>query len=294
VDDRWRLTLCCKEGLQRVSARVLIDCTGDANVVAMAGYAREQSKELQPGTIRILLGGYDVDQLDMPALEAAYQRAVETGALLPADMGSRADPVRKFLRNRGENAIHIVGIDGGTSAGKSDAEIKGRQALMRLYRFLRAQPGLEKLTIDACATECGIRETYTILGKKRVTVGDYTSGRLWDDAVSYSFYPVDVHRSDGDGIDIRPLTEGVFPTLPRGAMLPAGSQRLMVAGRSLAGDKEANSAYRVQASCMGMGQAAGALAALACRRHCDVEEVPIPELYDLLAEYGAIVPGTVK
>ena len=73
-----------------------------------------------------------------------------------------------------------------------------------------------------------------------------------------------------------------------------GSRNLMVAGRSAAGDKEANSAYRVQASCMGMGQAAGALAALAVRHNCDVEDVPLPELYEVLTEYGAIVPGTVK
>lgn len=45
---------------------------------------------------------------------------------------------------------------------------------------------------------------------------------------------------------------------------------------------------------MGMGQAAGALAALACRRNCNVEDVPIPEFYDLLAEYGAIVPESVR
>lgn len=292
--ERWRLTLCCKEGLRTVTGRVLLDCTGDANVVGLAGYARKQNAELQPGTIRILLGGYDVEQLDMAALAAAYDRAVAAGELLPADMGMRAHPVEKFLRNHGENAIHITGIDGSTSAGKSDAEIKGRQALMRIYRFLRRQPGLEQLTIDACAAECGIRETNTIVGKQQITLADYTGGRLWEDAVSYSFYPIDVHRSDGDGIDIRPLAEGVFPTIPRGALLPVGSRNLMVAGRSAAGDKDANSAYRVQASCMGMGQAAGALAALACRRNCDVEEVPIPELYDLLAEYGAIVPGTVR
>lgn len=42
------------------------------------------------------------------------------------------------------------------------------------------------------------------------------------------------------------------------------------------------------------GGMAGAFAALACRRNCDVEDVPIAELYDLLAEYGAIVPGTVR
>jgi len=291
--QEWRLTLCCKEGLRTVTTRVLLDCTGDANVVGMAGYGREMSSELQPGTIRILLGGYEYDALDMPRLEAAYQEAVAKGDLLAVDMGSRAHPLDHFLRNRGENAIHVTGIDGSTSAGKSHAEVKGRQALMRIYHFLRRLPGLEKVTIDACATETGIRETYTIVGKKKITHHDYTSGRLWEDAVCYSFYPIDIHRADGDGIDIRPLAEGAFPTIPRGAFLPRDSRNLMVAGRAVAGDKESNSAYRVQASCMGMGQAAGALAALAVLRNCDVEEVPLPRLYDVLAEYGAIVPGTI-
>lgn len=40
--------------------------------------------------------------------------------------------------------------------------------------------------------------------------------------------------------------------------------------------------------------AAGALAALACRRDCDVGDVQIPESYDLLVECGAIAPGTVR
>lgn len=293
-EDRWRLTLCCKEGLRKVTARVLLDCTGDANLVEMAGFARERNEELQPGTLRIVLGGYDYNALDLPLLESEYDRAVANGELHHADMGSRERPLAHFLRNRGENSIHVVGIDGGTSAGKSDAEVKGRQALMRIYRFLRRLPGLEGVTIDSCATETGIRETYTIVGKKKVSLRDYTSGALWDDAVSYSFYPIDVHRADGDGIDIRPLSEGTYPTMPRGSLLPAGSKNLLVAGRSAAGDKEANSAYRVQASCMGMGQAAGALAALGVLRDCDVEEVPIPDLYDVLADLGAIVPGTVK
>jgi len=55
----------------------------------------------------------------------------------------------------------------------------------------------------------------------------------------------------------------VVPTVPRSALIPKGSRNLLVAGRCVSSDRLANSALRVQASCMGMGQAAGANAALA-------------------------------
>ena len=162
---------------------------------------------------------------------------------------------------------------------------------MRIYRFLRSQPGLEGLTIDYFASECGIRETYTIAGKQRITVDDYVSGRLWDDAVCYSFYPIDVHRPSGHGIDYRVLTKGTFPTIPRGALLPRDSNWLIAAGRCASGDQEANSAYRVQASCMAMGQAAGVMAALSAESGVEPEELALADIHEALRAHGAIVPG---
>ncbi len=122
---------------------------------------------------------------------------------------------------------------------------------------------------------------------------DYVSGRRWEDAVSHSFYPIDVHQPDGDGIDIRPLEYGTVPSIPRGAMIPRGSAHLIVAGRAIAGDQEANSAYRVQASCMAMGQAAGANAALSARAGVPMSSVPLASLREQLRAGGAILPGDV-
>ncbi len=73
--------------------------------------------------------------------------------------------------------------------------------------------------------------------------------------------------------------------------MPAGSRFLLVAGRSVASDREANSALRVQCPCMAMGQAAGAMAALSARTGLDPEELPLEEVRALLREHGAIVPG---
>jgi hypothetical protein len=291
VSDGWELTLCRKEGLVTCSAARVVDCTGDGNATTLAGYAVRSNAERQPGTLMVRLGGYQLDDLDMPSLEVAYSNAIAAGKLLPEDIATRQEPMLRFLRARGMNAIHITGIDGGTSAGRTAAELAGRRALVRLYTFLRDQPGLEGLRIESWATECGIRETVTIDADVRITVEDYTSGRVWDDAVCNSFYPVDVHRHDGDGIDIRPLTRGTVATIPRAAMIPSGSRHLMVAGRTVAGDQEANSAYRVQASCMAMGQAAGAIAALAAESEIFLHDVPMSEIHKLLRANGAIVPG---
>jgi hypothetical protein len=288
--EGWQLTLCAKEGLQSVSCRVLVDCSGDANAVALAGLPLSRNPVLQPGTLVVRCAGYDLETLDLPALERAFLAAVAAGELRRSDLIDESEPVTQFLRLRGENSVHVVGIDGSTSTGKTEAEVTARALILRLQRFLRRQPGLEHFHYDFFATECGIRETNTIHGEVRITAADYTSGRVWEDAVCYSFYPIDVHRVDGLGIEIRPLQEGVVPTIPYRALLPRGSRNLIVAGRNASGDQEALSAFRVQASSMAMGQAAGAAAALASRHGCELRTVSLPELRALLRAHHAIVP----
>nr|WP_281230828.1 FAD-dependent oxidoreductase [Tessaracoccus oleiagri] len=291
--DFWRVTLCGKEGLTQVLARRIVDCSGDADVVGLAGLERESNTQRQPGTLMVRLGGYELEELDFEALDVAYSRAVSNGELRATDLSMSERPMRRFLSSRGENTIHVTGVDGGTSVTRTAAEVEARRTLTRIYRFLRGQEGLQNLTVDSWAIECGIRETFTIDGLERIRSDDYLSGRHWDDAVSNSFYPIDLHRPDGDGIEIRALPYGTVPSIPRGAMIPRGSNNLIVAGRAIAGDQEANSAYRVQASCMAMGQAAGANAALSVTERVPMAEVPLPLLHDALRARGAIIPGEV-
>jgi hypothetical protein len=284
----WIVGLCGKEGLHDVRTRVVVDCTGDANVVRLAGLEVERNDELQPATLVLRFDGYDPATLDLPAIQGAFDRAVAAGELQRSDSGWQHGDISSLLRWRGGNCIHVVGLDASTSEGRTRAELEGRRVMLRLYRFLRRQPGLGGLQIAWCAPETGIRETVTIKGRRKITVADYESGRVWDDAVCFSFYPVDVHTAEG--LVYRPLREGVVPTIPFGALLPERGRNIIVAGRCIAGDKEANSAYRVQSSCMAMGQAAGAAAALAVQRGVDVADVPLSDLRTLLRAHAAIVP----
>ncbi|WP_406248377.1 FAD-dependent oxidoreductase [Microbacterium sp. M] len=289
-DGGWDVTLAGKEGLRRIRVARVVDCSGDADAVGLAGLERHRNAATQPGTMAILLAGYDAETLDYDLLNTEFDRALEEGRILPSDFGAHGRVLEPFLRKRGDNAIHLVGIDGSSSVGRTTAETAGRAALLRIFRFLKPLPGFEHLTVAYGATEVGVRETCTIDGIRHLTGAEYLSGEVWDDAVCFSYYPIDIHRPDGNGIAKTYLDAGKVATIPLAAMIPAGNRNMVVAGRCIAGDQEANSAYRVQATAMATGQAAGAVAALAAARGVAIDEVPLDELRALLREHGAIVP----
>jgi hypothetical protein len=292
--DGWAVTLCGKAGLVDIDAGCVVDCTGDANLVGLAGgELRRAGSASQPGTYSCRAAGYDVGSLDMAAINRAFAEAVTCGELSPYDIGwsSRADDVGSWLRQGGQNANHIPGIDAGDSLGRSRMELAGRRSILRLVRFLRRQTGLENLRLDYLAAECGVRETARIVGDVTITVEDYVSGRLWEDALCYAFYPVDLHTADNRGLDKRTLAPGIVPTVPRGALLPRGLSRIAAAGRCVSSDRFANSALRVQAASMAMGQAAGAMAALSVKHRCDCRDLGLEDIRRLLRRHGAVVPG---
>ena len=136
--------------------------------------------------------------------------------------------------------------------------------------------------------EVGFRESYRIEGETIITVNDYTSGRVFDDAVCYAFYPVDLHTRSG--VKPEPLARGTVPTIPLRALVPKGSRNIIVAGRCVSSDRLANSGLRVQASCMAMGQAAGATAALAVQTNTIPLEVPLKDIREMLRKHEAIIP----
>jgi hypothetical protein len=287
----WRHILVTgKSGLSLIRAKKLIDATGDANIAEMMGYSLEQGETLQPGTLVYRIDGYRMEDIDSAQLLRQYEEASAAGEIQTTDHSPGQIPFLKELSRGGSNSIHIKGIDGSTSESKTAAEVKARQALLRVYTFLRKIPGCEQLKIYHFANECGVRETNRIVGEKKVTHETYTSGYVWPDAVCYSFYPIDLHHVSSNTIDIRPLTEGTVPTIPYGALVPRSSDHLLAAGRCIAGDREANSAYRVQASCMATGQAAGVAAALAAGKNVSVRDVDIEEIRDHLVKFNAIVP----
>lgn len=284
IKSGWEVVTIGKGTETTIQTNQLIDCTGNAFATAMAGYPVLREAEIQPGTLQFVLTGYDPEKLDYKMIEARYAEEVAKGNLVKKEFLS----ISNLLRKQGDNVQHIAGADSTTSESHTDANIRGRASLMRMLRFLRTLPGLEKTRLQDVQNEIGVRETFRIDGEYLITKEDYVTGKHFDDAVSYSYYPIDLH--DDNGVVPNQLQEGVVPTVPLRALIPKGSKNLIVAGRCVSSDRLANSALRVQASCMGMGQAAAAAASLASMQGKSPGEVPFNDLKKLLEEHGAIVP----
>lgn len=251
VASGWALDVVGPGTFRRLACRQLIDCTGGADVVGRIGLARLREDETQPGSMLFKLAA-----------------------------GFRAG-------REGLDAVYVHGADSSNSVTRTEANLTGRRLVLQQIRERKAA-GKES-HLAQLQTEASFRESYRILGETVITEDDYVSGRVFDDAICYAFYPVDLHTRTG--VRPKPLAEGVLPTVPLRALVPKGSRHLMVAGRSVSSDRLANSALRVQAPCMAMGQAAGAAAALAVRNNTTPLEVPLKTIRELLNAHGAIVPG---
>ena len=283
-NGKWLVESIGKGVKTIISAKQLIDCTGNALVASMAGYKVLREKETQPGSLVYSMGGYDLDQLDMSKIPKRYHRALHQNMLTSQ------------IRKTGENTfvpygyVYVYGADSTTSETHTTANQKGRQNLLQLVRELRELPGCENIRITSMKTETAVRETFRVDGLYKITKDDYVSGRLQEDALSYSFYPVDLHR-DGKSIYQEFLKPNIVATIPMRALIPKNSENFLVAGRCLSSDRLANSALRVQASCMGMGQAAAVTASLSIQEGLTPAKIAPNLVKKRLKVYGAIVPS---
>lgn len=219
-------------------------------------------------------GGADV--VGMIGLDRLREKETQPGSML-YKAGKGYSPGREQLK-----AVYVHGADSSTAATRTAANLAGRKSVLAAIRKKKAR-------ITHLQPEAAFRESYRIVGETIITVDDYTAGRVFDDAICYAFYPVDLHTRRG--VKPRPLAKGTVPTVPFGALIPKGSADIIVAGRCVSSDRLANSGLRVQAPCMAMGQAAGAAAALAAQRKTTPLKVPLGAIRALLQKHGSIVPG---
>ena len=286
----YELDICTRSGVQSISAGRVIDCTGDASVAELAGYEVLHPFPCQPATYSCKLSGYDPAALDWESLKIAADKAVNCGELLYTDLGwNKHAFTGHFLKVCGNNGNHILPeVPPHSAEGRSALEEAGRASVLRAWRFLRKQKGLKNLQIDVKSFECGVRESSVIRGEYTIRDLDYVNAVKFYDAICNAFYPVDLH--DDDGVTQARLADGAVPQVPLRALIPQNSRFMLVAGRCIASERKANSALRVQASCMATAQAAGAAAVISLQDSTAVGSVDIEKVRTLLRRHKAILP----
>lgn len=303
-----------KSGLQRVDARVVIDCTGDADVAVSAGAAYEKGDpdtgELQPCTMCFVLAGIDNERLQPwlwadnaknLLLKPAIAAAKAAGDLQIAEEG--ANVAFQSETTIGLNFSHVFDVDATDAAQLSRAQIEGRELTRHLTEFMRKYvPGCEKAYLVSSGVQIGVRETRRIVGDYVLTLEDYLARRSFPDEIARNAYYIDIHlskkeweRQAGHPINWDAKTHQYKPGeshgIPYRCLLPRGLVSVLVAGRCISTDRAVQGSVRTMPNCLAMGEAAGCAAALAVAAHGgDVRAVDTQVLRQRLRERGAYLP----
>jgi hypothetical protein len=254
-----------KDGLVSVEPKVVIDCTGDADVAAWAGAPFEQHAEVQPLTLHFRIGHVQRSPDLSRNCRAALAKAQERGEL-PLYYG----PGVGFTYASDEVYVHGVRVpaDPTNAADLTRAEMQGRADAWAMFRaWQRDVPGFEQAYFIEAYPWIGVRESRRLVGQYVLTEEDLMKGRRFDDAVATGCWYLDLHPNKttvGSANDFEPTKVQPAPyDIPYRSLLPQKIENLLVAGRCHSATRSAHASTRVTATAMAMGEAAGVAAALA-------------------------------
>ncbi len=286
------VVLATKQGLRRLSARYIIDATGDADVVAHAGGAYEKAGEqgpIQSCTTVFFMANVDIERaraFGKKALWAEMEQASQSGAYrLPRLEGSfHATPYPGMIE---ANMTRIANVDPTDALAISAAETEGRQQVQEYVRFLKERiPGFEEAYLVRTGCHIGVREARRIVGDYVLQKEDVVEGRSFEDAVTRCGMPIEDHHAGRDTRWIYVRDYG-FYDIPYRCLIPRELDNVLVAGRCLSATHDAHASARSAAPAMGMGQAAGAAASLALEGGLNVRQIDVPALQGKLRAWGA-------
>jgi len=201
--------------------------------------------------------------------------------------------------------------------------IEQRDQIQKLVEFYRENVvGFEKAYLSYTASILGIRESRRIVGEYKLTGEDLVCARKFKDAIARDTHGFDIHnpiddlphikhvhlpepkepayctekeREDGRVCCVKNnpkgryrayLKPGEYYEIPYRCLVPVNIDNLLVAGRCISTDFEAQSGTRLIMTCITMGHAAGTASALSIKEKVSPRNLDVELLRDKLVKEG--------
>ena len=305
------------EGISSVSAEVFVDATGGAIVCSMAGEqvaVGDENGNTQAPTMMAYYSGIDFNRYEeflkqyeggekaakIEMIHSLIPIALKDGILDEADLHHPGIFRIDNNNNVGVmNAGHIYSADCTTSAGLTNAVIRGRQLANKYLNFYKKYvAGFENAYLTNTGSVLGLRETGRLIGKYITTFEDKSTYRKFDDAIMrFDGGAVsDLHASSAkisaykEYLNLfsqrEKIRENDFATLPFRSLLPINTDNLIAAGRCISADRKVLGQIRIMGYCYMMGEAAGLASFLAIKHNIKFENININELQKELLNNG--------
>jgi hypothetical protein len=267
-----------KQGKLSVRAKLTIDASGDADLIAMAGlpcFVGDQGKVQNP-TMMFRVQGVDVDRF--------------LGAYGPDSiMGEQTSKLIQKLNSGNEyklprakiflfptprpnellcNATRIIGADGRELnplivEDLTEAEIEGRRQVREYARFIKNYiTGCEKTFVNDTGVQVGVRQSRQVQGTYVINNDDVVSGRKFKTGIARSPWPIELHSGEKPRL-VWLLND--YYEVPYECFVPTRGESILVTGRCLSAQHEAMASARVTAQCFSYGHAIGHAAAIAVK-----------------------------
>jgi hypothetical protein len=301
-----------KAGRQFIGAKVVIDCSADADMAAKAGApfimgSGEDDMKMQPVSMYFTMNKVDIERLadwartsdDIPARAipdtkeglayglwlTGFNRTLQK---FQADTGITLQRENITLKTADGlmyvNATRVLGVDVFSPVEFTNAILECYRQIEAVAKLLRERvPGFERATIGQIAPVLGVRETRHVKGEYTLTGPDALEGRSFEDSIAADASALDIHAPKGADVDF----QGMRPyEIPYRCLLPLGVEQLLVAGRCISADHIAHGRSRNMPACMATGQAAGIAAAIAIDDGVPVRKVSVQKVQEILRSIG--------
>lgn len=272
-----------KEGRHAVLAKVVVDTTGDADLIARSGAACDS--DIDAGDIHhcmntaFLFGGIDMERW----LRFRYQEPDAFAAFMALGRERVKYFEKPFVSWRNDVALFLGPRLAGYSAVDVEdltaVELRSRElAVGHLDVYRQAAPGFSNAFLMLGAPQIGVRHSRRLVGVRKVTRQQWDGGHVFDDEIGVS-------------PSLSPKTPNI--SVPYGALVPEGVDGILGAGRHVACDASSHTFLREIPQCWLTGQAAGVAAALAAASGTAPRQVDVRSIQRELLRQGAYLSPAI-
>lgn len=275
-----------KSGRKAVLGKVVIDCTGDGDLLPVSGADADEYIDPDMRIAHLCfpywIGGIDFRKYDQfassnPAAFGQLQKELWESGLFGW-----------FFRGMLKNQENVAWLHPHFKANSQvDVEemtrmdIEGREKAVRTWEVLKERaPGFENSFIMLTSPQLGTTGGRRLVGEYILSAPDLFNPEPFEDTIA--IFPNNDMGEESIKHNI------VY--VPYRSLIPTKVNGLMVACRAFSSDNLANNNFNLVPHCICFGQAAGTAAAIAVKKGIEVRDVPYSELKESLLSQGVILP----
>jgi ribulose 1,5-bisphosphate synthetase/thiazole synthase len=253
-----------KSGRVAILPKMVIDCTGDGDILHLAGENYTNLK-YHIGLVH-RLGNIDRVDTSRPGF-----KKMNIGEPTPL-------PSVNWVNMHGEE-----NQDGTDLHTLSRLQQQYRIDIWERIEKIRSTPGYEKLFLLDTASQLGVRMSRILDGEYQLTLEDSMTYRQFDDNIGISgAWTTMLYNGKKITPEKRPLWQ-----IPYRSLLPKKTENLVVAGRCFSFEEKLVEDTRIIGTCLITGHGAGAAAAVAVDSKTTAREVDIHRVQTVLKKQKA-------